>query len=398
MGQKTRKITSDLIFIGDGRAIADGIVEIDYEGFILGIFNANTFSSKEIEYYPGAIIPGMINAHCHLELSHLGGRVPTGTGLLPFLKSVVTFRDIDPAIIAQEIKKQDQIMFEQGIVAVGDISNTADTLATKRSSSILYHTFVEMFDFMLPSLAGKYYRQYLEVYEQFKTSGDLSVSATPHAPYTVSPDLFDKINALNHSTTSVSIHNQETLDENLLFLDGSGGFPSFFEDFEIDFSNFIPTGRTSIHYSMDKLDPKHVILMVHNTLTEANEIKMMHMWGDRVYWVTCPNANLYIENRLPDYHIFQKTKAKVAIGTDSITSNWQLSILEEMKTIAKYASHIPAAELVKWATLNGAESLGVQSKLGSFMVGKQPGLVWINTDPSNPENLLSAKSAKRIDI
>ncbi len=398
MNRKTRKITSDRIFTGDGRAIADGIIEITDEGIIKGLFYPNTFSSEELEYYPGAIIPGMINAHCHLELSHLAGRVNTGTGLLPFLKSVVTFRDIDPSIIAGEITKQDQYMFDQGIVAVGDISNTTDTLSTKQASPIFYHTFVEMFDFMMPDLADQYYKQYLKVYEAFAIPGTLSVSATPHAPYTVSAELFDKINALNHAPTRISIHNQETMDESRLFMDGSGGFPAFFEGFGIDFSAFKPTGLTSIHYSINKMDPKHMTLMVHNTLTDANEIELAQRWNNRIVWVTCPNANLYIENRLPDYSIFKRTKAKVAIGTDSITSNWQLSILEEMKTIAKYASHIPVAELVKWATLNGAESLGLQNRLGSFDVDKQPGLVWINTDPMDPENIRHADKAQRIDF
>ena len=95
----------------------------------------------------------------------------------------------------------------------------------------------------------------------------------------------------------------------------------------------------------------------------------------QVYWATCPNANLYIENRLPDYQAFLDTDARVTIGTDSLTSNWQLSVLEEMKTIARYQSYVPFETLLRWATLNGAQSLGFDDTLGSFEVGKKPGVL-----------------------
>jgi cytosine/adenosine deaminase-related metal-dependent hydrolase len=94
-----------------------------------------------------------------------------------------------------------------------------------------------------------------------------------------------------------------------------------------------------------------------------------------VFWATCPNANLYIENRLPDYKAFMEANARVTIGTDSLTSNWQLSILDEMKAIARYQSYVPLDTLLRWATLNGAQALGFDDSLGSLEVGKTPGLL-----------------------
>jgi cytosine/adenosine deaminase-related metal-dependent hydrolase len=111
----------------------------------------------------------------------------------------------------------------------------------------------------------------------------------------------------------------------------------------------------------------------------VEDIQAAQRWGgDNVYWITCPNANLYIENRLPDYRHFIDTNANIAIGTDSLTSNWQLSILDEMKAIAKYQSYIPLEMLLRWATLNGAEALGFEDTLGSLVVGKTPGLNLLN--------------------
>ncbi|HQV66448.1 MAG TPA: amidohydrolase family protein, partial [Saprospiraceae bacterium] len=100
----------------------------------------------------------------------------------------------------------------------------------------------------------------------------------------------------------------------------------------------------------------------------------------QIFWATCPNANLYIENKLPDYQIFRDADAKVTIGTDSLTSNWQLSIWEEIKTIRKYQSYIPLEELLTWATINGAEALSYEDRLGSFEVGKTPGILHISGD------------------
>jgi cytosine/adenosine deaminase-related metal-dependent hydrolase len=104
-------------------------------------------------------------------------------------------------------------------------------------------------------------------------------------------------------------------------------------------------------------------------------VEAAHAWSPHVFWATCPNANLYIENRLPDYRVFLDTGARVSIGTDSLTSNWQLSILEEMKTIARYQSYVPFDTLLRWATLNGAEALGFDDTLGSLDPGKTPGLL-----------------------
>lgn len=121
---------------------------------------------------------------------------------------------------------------------------------------------------------------------------------------------------------------------------------------------------------MDNMDPNQRTLFVHNTMTSDADIKAAHKWSDKVYWATCANANLYIENRLPNYKTFIDNNACMTIGTDSLTSNWRLSILDEMKTISKYQSYVDFETLLRWATLNGAEALGFEDELGSFEVGK----------------------------
>ena len=128
------------------------------------------------------------------------------------------------------------------------------------------------------------------------------------------------------------------------------------------------------------MNPSVRTLFVHNTLTSKADIEAAHQWSPNVYWATCPNANLYIENRLPNYQNFLDTNARMTIGTDSLTSNWQLSIIEEMKTIQRFQSYVPLDTLLKWATLNGAEALGFADTLGSLEVGKTPSLVLLTIE------------------
>lgn len=138
--------------------------------------------------------------------------------------------------------------------------------------------------------------------------------------------------------------------------------------------------KPSIFYALDYLKKENRNLFVHNTLTVKNDIDAAHqaLSIENTFWCTCPNANLYIENRLPNYRNFLDTNAQVCIGTDSLTSNWQLNILEEMKTILKYQSYIDFETVLKWATINGAKALGFADVLGSIEVGKTPGLVLID--------------------
>jgi cytosine/adenosine deaminase-related metal-dependent hydrolase len=109
----------------------------------------------------------------------------------------------------------------------------------------------------------------------------------------------------------------------------------------------------------------------------------LRLGREQVFWATCPNANLYIENRLPEYRRFTEARAQVCIGTDSLTSNWQLNILEEMKTILRYQSYLDFETVLQWATINGAKALGFDNELGSIEAGKTPGLVWIQNMENN---------------
>jgi len=374
-----RKLTADWIMPVISEPVKEGVVLVQEDGTIAAIEAREAHAPAELEVYEGVIVPGFINTHCHLELSHMKGRIDTGTGLLPFLQQVVQFRDIPEAEILAAIEEADAEMQTEGIVAVGDISNKLDTVAQKEKSPIRYYTFVEMFDFLQDEGAQKAFEMYKEAYDGQSASGYNKKAAAPHSPYTVSPSLFARINQLNGSgDLTVSIHNQETRHENEFFLRKQGGFVAFYKAFGFSIEQFQPTGKPSIYYAMQHMNPEARTLFVHNTMTSAGDIQAAHDWSEKVYWATCANANLYIENQMPHYQPFIDNAARMTIGTDSLSSNWQLSVLEEMKTIARYQSYIPFELLLQWATLNGAKALGYEAELGSIEPGKRPGLNLLN--------------------
>lgn len=371
-----RKISADFICPVNVPPIPEGVLITDNDGRILAVETSRSgYDPASLEVHRGIIVPGFVNTHCHLELSHLKGRVATGTSLLPFLYNVVALRETEMQEILEAIARADAEMFEGGIVAVGDISNKTDTVALKDKSRLRYYTFVEMFDFLQDHQAEDTFSSYFEVFEQQSTANGNQKSCVPHAPYTVSRKLFEKTNAANQAGQTISIHNQETPHENALFLDKSGGFIDFYARFGFSLDHFQPGGKTSIHYAMENLRQDTRTLFVHNTTTSIADIQAAQAWNPQVFWATCPNANLYIENRLPVYQYFLDTGAKVTIGTDSLTSNWQLSILEEMKTIARFQSYVTFDTLLRWATLNGAEALGFEQDFGSLEPGKKPGVL-----------------------
>lgn len=375
-----QKYTAELTFTSNNELTPNVVIITDSKGVILDIDDKANHDVSSLKTIEGILSPGFINTHCHLELSHMKGKVDTGSTLLPFLKNVVEFRNISQDEIDQAILDGHNEMIKNGIVAVGDISNKTDTALIKSSGDLDYYTFVEMFDFLQPHMTKSTLQQYSAVFEAQNTSGNNKKSFVPHAPYTVTPQLFEFINNNNPSGSVISIHNQETPEENKLFLTGKGGFHDFYTGLGLTLNHFDVLGKTSIHYILKNLEPKFKTLFVHNTTTNKADIESAQKWNDNIFWVTCPNANLYIENKLPHYKNFLETNAIVTLGTDSLTSNWQLSIWEEIQTIIKYQSYIPLKTCLQWATINGAKALGFDDRLGSFEVGKKPGLIQISNN------------------
>ena len=368
--------------------LKSGVIALETDGTIAEILTAEEAESKNIKnitHYRGSLVPGLINTHCHLELSHLMGKIPTNTGLPGFVQQVMQQRAASADEIEAAMLKADAEMYANGIVAIGDISNQTSSKGVKLQSKIYYHTFVETMGFN-PDKAIEIIKKAEDTKSAF---APLRATIVPHAPYSVSSPLFGEIFRTSGAEgESVSIHNQETADENAFFETRSGHFLKLYEFLGLDISFFEAKGKSSLQTYLPLLSKAAKTLLVHNTFTNKNDLEFAKLTHPHLYWCLCPNANLYIENRLPDIKLLRNSELTITLGTDSLGSNHQLSVLAEMLTLQEQAA-VPFDELLLWATLNGASFLGISPQYGSFEKGKKPG---INLIQGMKEGRLSTES------
>lgn len=395
-----RKIAATYIFPGNGSPIKNGILNCKNDGTILEIQQPAADLKEEhgLEFYSGILVPGFINAHCHLELSHLKGKIIEKTGISNFVGAINRLRNEDTASIEQHIYKTDRLMRAAGIAAVGDISNSVSSLEAKRKSKIFYHTFIETFGFH-PSRAERAFEIACSVQNEFRKFGQ-TASIVPHSAYSVSKPLFNKIREYIIAEQSiVSIHNQESKGEAQFFKDGSGPISNHFRhNLNIDVSHWEPTGKSSLVSVLPFLPEKNQLLLIHNTFTEKDDVEFLKTQRslENTFWVLCPNSNLYIEDRLPPIQLFREEKLNICIGTDSLASNHQLSVLAEMITLQKHFPELSLEELVQWGTFNGARALQIESKFGSFEPGKISGINLITGIDFKKMKLTGQSKVKRL--
>ncbi|MDY0906054.1 amidohydrolase family protein [Pedobacter sp. CFBP9032] len=363
--------SADWVFPVSVAPIENGVVSVNEAGEIQEVLTPAAAQQRQIKVnkHKGAIVPGFINTHCHLELSHLFGEIPERTGLVEFVQTVIKSRSADADAIQSAMHSADQRLFNNGIVAVGDISNQVISKEIKQQSKIYYHTFVEALSFN-PDRAVATMDYAIEIKSQF---APLPATVVPHAPYSVSPELFALINtSAEEDEAFISIHNQETTHENEFFETKSGNFLQLYQFLGLNLSFFKPSGKTALQTWLPYIK-KQKTLLVHNTVTSKADVAFAKQHHGNLYWCLCPQANLYIENTLPDVDLFISEDLKITLGTDSLASNHQLNILAEMKTLQSLKK-VEFEKLLQWATINGAEFLGLEDQFGTIEVGKSPGL------------------------
>ena len=381
-----KKFQSEQLFTGYELLDGDHVLITDQEGKVEEIVAARN-AGDDIQKLPGILSPGLINCHCHLELSHLKNVIPPGTGLIEFLCSVVTKRNFDPLLIQEQIAKAEKEMYDNGIVAVGDTGNTADTAAVKSKSNIYWQNFVEVLSFTDEKANEniKHYETVLQTLNKIQNpKSKIRNSLVPHAPYSISPKTFQLINDLTKGQI-ISIHNQENPAEDELYKTGGGDYLRLFKILGVNQSPFPITGKSSIRSCLPYFQNGQTILLIHNTYMSEEDILWTNSYASEnhleLVYCFCPNANLYIENKLPQIDLYINHNCQVVLGTDSYSSNWQLSMAKEVKAIHTNYPQIPLPTILQWATINGAKALRWDDILGSFEKGKKPGVTLI--DPIN---------------
>ena len=236
---------------------------------------------------------------------------------------------------------------------------------------------------MLPAVAESRIEKCKTYFEKFaKLPFPLhQQSMAPHAPYSVSDELWDLI-CPYFFQKATTIHNQETVFEDEFFIRGKGDFLRMYSQMNIDNSQFVPTGKSSFQSCLHRFKDAKSVLFVHNTFIKQEDLELAKfVWksaGPEIFFCICANANLYIENSLPPLELLINENCNIVLGTDSLASNYSLNILEEIKTITRHFPNISLSTILPWATIQGAKALQMDNFLGSFDCGKKPGIALID--------------------
>jgi cytosine/adenosine deaminase-related metal-dependent hydrolase len=366
-----RIISADILYPIHQNPIKDGSLIFDQEGRIIEVLD---YKHPDAKHYNGIVCPGFVNVHCHLELSFAYQQIMEKTGIDGFIGELeMAKRNFTPDIKLEAIAWADQQMRRNGIVAVGDIMNTPLSLETKSSSAIQYHNFIETYGSDTTVAESRFQHA-----QELLFHAGPKASIVPHAPYSMSEELFEAIHQNQKSIQS--IHYAESTDEYLYFEKAEGKIYDRLKKWGVKIPSFIPSGKSPIQSIQKWLHKKLEILFIHNTFITQEDIDFILDHFEKPFFGLCPNANLFIEDKLPNITQLINNEVNICLGTDSLASNHELSILSEIKTLQHAFPALETEDLLKWGTLNGANALGLSETLGSFEKGKKPGILQINED------------------
>lgn len=377
-----KAFSADYLFCNADRVIPQGTIVIDDFGKIREILTQDEQSSfidkDRIIYLTGILAPGFVNTHCHLELSTYREAVPPGCTIDGFIRALEKAKKTTNIDLNASFKA-DEEMWNEGIVAVSDISNSANTIEVKRCSKIHYHTFVEVFG-SNSEYAEKIFEKGKRIKEQF-SNHNLFATITPHSLYACSENLTTLIQ--KNSQRSLSIHFMESTEENDFFKHRKGAIIERAEAFGVKVEQYKNDRKPPSEIATIALSQNQKTLFVHNTMSSQKDFELLTTFFRDGWFCLCPLSNLYIEKRLPNIDLLNNMSNNITIGTDSLASNYRLSILEELKTIASHFPKIPTETLLKWGTENGAKFMGIEASYGTLEIGKAPGLNHIHSNGFN---------------
>ena len=387
-----KRIAAKYVYpLNSAEPIAPGVVEVEDDGTIIRTGVCED-PAKEPVFLDGALVPGFVNAHCHIELSYMKGLFRKGTGMAGFIDQINELRDtksLDEKV--RDLTTAMDSLWEQGVVAMADISNCDDSFALKARHPMYTRTFLEVFGTEPEDCAAV-----MDGVRKLKAVADgfgIDAAPTPHACYTMSPELVTAVSAEGLKSGFLSFHSEETEEEEEMLKYGSG---KMWEN-RVKAGMSVPpvTGKSSLLYFIDRLLQGHPapfdehILLVHECCMDQEGIDAVKAVMNHPFVAVCPLSNLFIHDALPPIDLMRRNGLKVCVGTDSLSSNDDLRIVDELYCLQRNFPEVPLGELFIWASRNGAEFLS-KPEFGTLEAGRKPGLVLV--DHLDAEGRLSAES------
>ncbi len=389
-----KHFSAQYVFTNTGPPLKRGIITTDDKGIILKVEDTGgkLFERESVEFHNGIIIPGFVNCHCHLELSHLKGLIPQGKGLAEFIKVIRSSRGSRSEIIPFSASSADEEMYREGIVLCADICNSRVTFELKKKSRIKYINLLEVFG--IDREKADHRLEEILFLENIARDYALTCWIVPHSVYSLSLTLFRLLRLETAFNKITSVHFMESEAEKIFLGAHEGPILDSYRE------SGLATGElemVSDHVTavLNEITPSGNLMLVHNTYTDRSVIKSVKKRG-MLYWCLCPGSNLYIENHLPPLDLLVEEECEIVIGTDSLASNNGLSIVEELKRLQKTWPSTPLEDLIIWATLNGAEALGEVDQFGTIESGKKPGLLLLQDLDLANLKLLPESNVKRL--
>jgi aminodeoxyfutalosine deaminase len=386
--------SAQYIFTNSGHPIKRGIICAEDDGTIVSVEDSGGKLTEKysVEFFNGIIVPGFVNCHCHLELSFLRNEISAGHGLADFLMKVNSFRNSLQKDVNQAIEGADKEMLKGGIVLCADICNSSSTFLLKKESRIKYISLLEVFG-VDSAQAEIRMNEILELARNAEKM-DLPHWIVPHAVYSISLPLLRLIKAHSSFNTITSIHFMESQEEEILLKDHSGSLMESYKKFLPSTSGMKIPGN-----HLDAINKEITLsgnlILVHNTFVGKDYIKKLKNRSG-IYWCLCPNSNLFIEQKMPPVQMLADEGCNLVIGTDSLSSNKSLNIIEELKTIQVHFPHFSLETLIRWATINGAKALCEDLFFGSIEPGKRPGLILLKDVDLVNLKLLPGTTVRRL--
>ena len=398
MNCQMKRIAAEYVFTGTGGdPVRNAYVEYGEDGTVTS-FGVSPDVDAEPDFRRGILVPGFVNSHCHLELSHLRGKFAKGTGMSGFINQINELRDSTDA----EGRKAAaagwmDILWKQGVSAMADISNCDETFRLKSESPVYTRTFLEVFG-TEPEDCAAVIDGVRRLADEARKYG-IDAAPTPHACYTMSPELVTASAAEGLASGFLSYHSEESREEEDMMISGTGALADNYRGRHL--STPPVTGKPSLMYFTDRLLKVHrppfeeQILLVHNVCLTQEALDYASGYLHNLWWAVCPLSNIFIHNALPPVPLMRKNGLRITVGTDSLSSNDTLDMVKEMYCLQEAFTEVPLGEIVQWATSNGAGFLAKSDILGTLEPGKRPGIVWIK-DVSADGRLTAGSSSERI--
>jgi len=369
--------------------IRDGWVDVDGDRVVACGSAASVKSSadrsREIDLGDVAILPGLVNAHTHLELSWLRDQVPRGASFVSWIRAVMSARSAQPAPDAPQIldgvSQGIAEAIRAGTAVVGDISNTLVTLRSLGESPLASVVFYELIGFNRADPEGIVAGARGAIRDVARAP-TLRASLAAHAPYSVAPAMLRAIASAvaDDPVRTCSVHLCESAEEIEFIRAGGGPWKQLLEDVGAWNAEWTAPATTPVEYLDAQRFLGDHLLAVH--AVHATEADLGTLAARRTTVVTCPRSNLYTGAGTPPIRRFYRSGVTVAVGTDSLASTPDLNLFAELAEMHALAPDVPAGLVLESATRSGARALGFDGDYGSIEPGKRARLLAVAVPPS----------------